>query len=173
MKAYTTIVVSLIALFAFTACQERYNATEEWRRENEKAFEDFASNKEYEAVSIDGSTAFVYMKYLKHGTGTVNPIETSRIQIHYSCAYLAGNKAEIDSNFDSEKPATMAIHRGGANDCILGVRIALQNMVVGDETEVIIPWFLGYGSSTTSSVRGYSALRFHLQLDSIIPEYIP
>lgn len=172
MKAYLSIIIAAVwCLCGLTSCQERYNPTEEWRRENEKAFADFASNTDFKTVTVDGSTAFVYMRYITHGKGTTNPIETSRVELHYSYAYLSGNKAQIDGNFDSEKPATVPLNREGAdNNCVLGLRIALQNMVVGDETEVIIPWYLGYGSKATNSVRAYSALRYHLKLDSIIPE---
>ena len=59
----------------------------------------------------------------------------------------------------------------------MGFRIALQNMVIGDECEFIVPWYLAYGEkgvpasgANLVAIPTYSALRFIVKLSGIIPE---
>ena len=43
-------------------------------------------------------------------------------------------------------------------------------MVVGDEAEIIIPWYLAYGDKGTKGINPYTALKFRIKLEEIIPE---
>jgi len=52
---------------------------------------------------------------------------------------------------------------------IEGFRTALYNMKVGDEQEVVIPWNLGYGSASSSSIPAYTTLYFRIKLLKIAP----
>lgn len=52
---------------------------------------------------------------------------------------------------------------------IEGWRTALYSMKVGDELEVVLPWKLGYGAYTSSSIPGYTTLYFRIKLLKIVP----
>lgn len=160
-------------LTAFTSCEKRVDSRVQWRNENEKAFASYADSTGFSKAGTDGSNAFVYMKKLKEGMGKEFPIETSRVLVHYEAYLLAGSKGFVDGNFDSESPIRLVISRGTPKDSPQGLRIALQNMVVGEESLIVVPWHLAYGSSDFGNIRGYTALRYRVQLDSIIPESKP
>lgn len=171
-KTITYLCVSLLSwvmLALLTSCQESVDASTQWRMNNESSFREYEGKENYKKVSLEGSTAYVYMKWLTHGTGTEYPIATSRIECHYEARLLV-NDYLFDGNYASERPATFSIYRDASHMLIEGVRIGLQNMVVGDEAEIIIPWYLAYGAKGAPSVNPYSALKFKMRLDRIIPE---
>ena len=53
------------------------------------------------------------------------------------------------------------------NSYIDGFKYALQSLKVGDEVSVVIPWYLGYGSSITRYIPSYSSLFFQIKLEEI------
>ncbi len=164
--------ISILATL-FTSCQSKIDSTEQWRRRNEKAFSDYENNSKYKKVTTDGSLPYVFVKWIKKGEGKEHPIETSRVVVHYAMYLLiptSTKETPVDGNFDQEKGLRLSLNRGGTNKAITGVQIAMQNMVVGDHAEVIIPWYLAYGAKSTSGVPAYSALRYEVRLDEIIPE---
>lgn len=171
-KRFTLLAMALFAaILASFGCRQQLDATQQWRKQNEEAFASFESKPEYSKVSTDGSNAFVYMKNMKKGSGTTYPIETSRVKIHYQLFRLVGSNTFVAGNYTQETPLVLPINRGGNNMSIMGVRIALQNMVEGDEAEIIIPWHLAYGESGDSrNISPYTALRYIIRLDEIIPE---
>ena len=162
-------LLTMLALLLLTACEDPIDATTQWRVNNERTFNEYASNEEYTKASIEGSSAYVYMKWLAHGEGKEYPIETSRIKCHYEMRLLVGDKV-VDGNYGSERPSEFAINRGPKNQLVEGARIGLQQMVVGDEAEIIIPWYLGYGEKRSKEINPYTALKFRVKLDEIIPE---
>ncbi len=166
----TILAFSLLFSFVcFLSCDKRISSQTQWRLENERAFNSYADSSNFFKATLDGSNAYVYMKRLMEGTSDRNPIATSRILIHYETSFIAGKKEFIEGNFDSENPAAFSIGRSSAN-IITGLAIGLQNMKQGEESEIIIPWYLAYGRSENGNVPAYSALKFHVRLDSIIPE---
>ena len=179
-KRIYPILIAVATLMAtlLPACQKSVDSTEEWRRRNEKAFADYESKSDYQKVTTDGSMPYVFMKTKTKGTGTEHPISTSRVIIHYAMYLLVPTSstgtATLDGNFDHEQGLRLSLKRGEKERAIAGVQIELQNMVVGDHTEVIIPWYLAYGAksspSQTSTIPAYSALRYEVRLDSIVPE---
>ncbi len=165
-----TLVILSILLFSLSSCDKKIDAELQWRIDNEKRFQEFEAKKEYKKTTIDGLTPYVLMKWIKKGNNKEYPIHTSRVIIHYEVYLLAGNKSFIDGNYDQERGLRLALDRGNSNQSIVGIQIALQNMVEGDETEVIIPWYLAYGSTPQEKIRPYSGLRYLIRLDKIIPE---
>lgn len=163
----------ILTLVSSTSCQKTLDSETQWKMENERIFASYADSTNFFKASTEGSNAFIYMKSRKVGAGTEFAIETSRVLIHYETYFLAGNKAFIEGNFDSEAPEMFALSRGGDEDLITGVRIGLQNMKQGDEAELIIPWNLAYGDAKHDILEAYTALRYIVRLDSIIPESIP
>ena len=162
-------LLALLSLLLFTACEDPIDASTQWRINNESSFNEYASNEEYSKAAIEGSSAYVYMKWLAHGEGQEYPIETSRIKCHYEMRLLVGDKV-VDGNYGSERSAEFAINRGPKNQLVEGARIGLQQMVVGDEAEIIIPWYLAYGERRSGEINPYSALKFRVKLEEIIPE---
>lgn len=156
----------------FASCQDTPSVTDQWRAQNEQAFATYEKNKEYTKVTIDGFGPHVMMKWLKRGEGKEYPIETSRVKIHYEVSLLTGSNV-IDGNYNQEAPTFFSINRGGKAFVITGLRIALQNMVIGDEAEIAIPWYLAYGERELMGIRAYSALLYKVRLDDIVPEEEP
>ncbi|MBB6276325.1 FKBP-type peptidyl-prolyl cis-trans isomerase [Porphyromonas circumdentaria] len=170
ISALKALIAVAFIVVLLPSCQKKIDAVEEWRRQNENAFNDYADNKNFTKQTTDGLLPFVYMRWIEKGTGTEYPIETSRVLVHYECYLLTGSKSFIEGNFDQEKSQRFTLNRAGEGATIVGVQVALQNMVVGDYTEVIIPWYLAYGSKQEGNIQPYSSLRFLLRLDKIIPE---
>lgn len=50
-----------------------------------------------------------------------------------------------------------------------GARVGLQQVVVGDGAETIIPRYLAYGRGRAGETSLYSALKFCVKLKEIIP----
>lgn len=162
--------VLLSVLLSLVACNRRVDSTEQWRIANEKAFAEYADSTDFIKATVDGSTAYVYKKQTKKGQGNEYPIETSRVLIHYEAYQIAGEKGKLDGNFESEAPARLSLSRGTNGDLISGMRIGIQNMVQGEEALIVIPWHLAYGASRKGNVQAYTAFRYLVRLDSIIPE---
>lgn len=181
MKTKKNIIMALglmlVNIFlVFSSCEKRPNEEKQRRHDNEVAFNAYADSTNFKKVSVDGSTAYVYMRWITNGTGTEHPIATSRVEVHYQTYRLVGN-IMVDGNYNSEKPARITLYRNEKDKSITGFRIALQNMVIGDECEFIVPWYLAYGSkgvpassANLVAIPSYSALRFIVKLSGIIPE---
>lgn len=54
------------------------------------------------------------------------------------------------------------------NGVIDGFSTALQHMKEGDIWEIWVPWELGYGSSGSGSIPGYTTLVFEIELMEIM-----
>ncbi|MDY6122565.1 MAG: FKBP-type peptidyl-prolyl cis-trans isomerase [Porphyromonas sp.] len=164
-------VLLLTLIVGTTACRKTDDSTTRWRIENEAAFRAYENRKDYSKIQVDGSNGFVYMKWLHKGDGKNYPIATSRVYVHYQTYELAGSGQLLDNNYSSEKPTLLYLHRG-QKASVEGFSIGLQNMVEGDETEIIVPWYLAYKEigDRNKGISGYTALRFVVKLDSIVPE---
>ena len=62
-------LLALLSLLLLTACEDPIDATTQWRINNESSFNEYGSKEEYTKASIEGSSAYVYMKWLAHGEG--------------------------------------------------------------------------------------------------------
>ncbi|MFC4666220.1 FKBP-type peptidyl-prolyl cis-trans isomerase [Falsiporphyromonas endometrii] len=164
-----TIVLALMGL-SIVSCKKSTDSLLKWRAENDEAFESYAKKPGFKKVGVDGVTSYIYMNWLKNGDGKVHPISTSRVYVHYE-TYQLVNGTKLDGNFGQLKPALFEMNRG-SKSVVEGFAMALQNMVVGDETEFVVPWILAYGDQRNGSIQPYSALRFKVTLDSIVPENI-
>lgn len=170
LMTYNKVLVGMLSLGAFllAGCSETIDTASERRVENEKAFVSYASNsKGFEKVTLPGNFGdrYIYMKWLQRGSGTVKPMATDNIKMHYEGAFLtnyqSGSTERFDSNLSTHKNL---VKSSTVNTYIPGMSIALQNMVVGDQAEVIIPWYLGYGDRVDVPIPAYSALYFKVEL---------
>lgn len=169
-------LVLITATLLFSSCQKNPKEETQRRYDNEVAFNAYADSTHFQKRSVDGTTGYVYMRWIQEGTGTEHPIATSRVEVHYK-TYRLLNNIYVDGNYSSEKPTRITLYRNEKDKTIDGFRIALQNMVVGDECEFIVPWYLAYGSKgvpatsiNQTAIPTYSALRFIVKLEGIIPE---
>ena len=170
-KLAHTFILGLASLFALSSCNDTIDTQQQRREDNEKAFRSFQGKSGYSRVSIPGiyGDNYIYMNDVTRGTGTVKPIATDNVRRQYT-GYLTtdwvkdGNVAE---SFDSNASKTV-IDPSKVSGDIIGMAIALQNMVVGDDVEVVIPWYLGYGAASISSIPSYSSLFFKVKLVEII-----
>ena len=64
-------------------------------------------------------------------------------------------------NIDGIRP------RSQLSNLIDGWAAAVCNMNVGDTAEVIVPYALGYGTTSSGSVPAYSNLKFNIRLVDI------
>ncbi len=170
-KLAHTFTLGLASLSAFSSWNDTIDTQQQRREDNEKVFRSFQGKSGYSRVSIPGiyGDNYIYMKYVTRGTGTVKPIATDNVRRQYT-GYLTtdwvkdGNVAEY---FDSNASKTV-IDPSKVSGDIIGMAIALQNMVVGDDVEIVIPWYLGYGAASISSIPSYSSLFFKVKLVEII-----
>ncbi len=179
MKRISRIYLPLLAiiglLVATASCKKEMNAETQRHIDNNTAFAEYEKNSEYRKVSMDGISGHVMMKWNKLGDGELYPISTSRVDVHYIMKSLIRDQV-IEDNFQTETPTRLTIYRSETDRTIYGLAVALQNMVVGDECEVIIPWYMGFGSvgkaatATTAAVPSYTALRITIRLEGIVPE---
>lgn len=172
-KAILTIALTLGLGLGVTSCNEDIDRGRVYRSENEQAFLSYKDKEGYQKVSLPGlhGDSYVYAKWTKKGGGTIKPKLTDRVRIRYRSYLLtewngSNRQGLIYSNYTEENPKSQNI----ATE-IEGVRIALQNMVVGDEVTVIIPWYLGLGGTGQikdgAAIQAYTSLLYQLELLSI------
>lgn len=73
-----------------------------------------------------------------------------------------------DVPFDSSYLQTDSVFQTRPDKLIQGWTIALLYMRVGDSARVVIPYTLGYGSSSQGIIPPYSTLVFDLKLVDIV-----
>lgn len=170
---FVAVLATLLALLpSLLSCDKRVDTAEQWRIANEKAFAEYADSTNFKKTTVEWSSAYVFMKKTHTVEKGEYPIETSRVLIHYEAYQITGDKGRVDGNYESESPALFSLSRGTKTDLISGMRIGLQNMLQGEEAVIIIPWHLAYGSTRMGNVPAYTAFRYTVRLDSIIPESV-
>lgn len=175
----TTLLASAMSLGALllASCSETIDTAQERRSASEKAFLAYKDSTGYERVSLPGAfeDRYVYMKWLQKAEDrSKKPKATDYIRMYYRAGYLLDGIV-FDSNeniADASLITPMAVKRasGGLID---GMAIALQNMAVGDEAVVVVPWYLAYGEAGVTSgyqtvVPSYMALSFSVKLKEIV-----
>ena len=127
-------------------------------------------------------TDYVIVHAEEQGSGTVSPLYTDSVRIHYVGRLIPTDNYPQGYQFDQSYTdrydyATMRPYEGRASGFVDGFTTALLNMHVGDMWRVYIPYTLGYGESDQNSIPAYSTLIFDLKLVSfyrpgaVIPEW--
>lgn len=118
----------------------------------------------------------VYCKILKVGDGTVSPLFTDSVNVHYRGKFIPlynGEEVVFDQSFQGElnDETINTITPSGfrPSGVVTGWTTALQEMKEGDYWEVYLPYQLGYGVSDYNSIPGYSTLLFTIYLQKVIP----
>ena len=115
----------------------------------------------------------VYCEILEVGDGTVSPLFTDSVDVHYRGQFIPLNDGQIvtfDQSYQGELDLNAATSVGyKPSGVVTGWTSALQEMKAGDRWKLYIPYNLGYGESGYSSIPGYSILIFDLYLEKVIP----
>lgn len=100
---------------------------------------------------------------LKHGTGTVHPTATDKVEVHYHGTLLDGSV--FDSSVERGKSISFAL-----NGVIKGWTEGVQLMVEGDKFKFFIPSELAYGDRAAGAkIKPGSTLVFEVELLKINP----
>lgn len=119
----------------------------------------------------------VYCKVMEKGEGTVSPLFTDSVDVHYRGRLIPladGEVLTFDQSYQGDLDLSIAVSVGfRPSGVISGWTSALQQMKEGDRWEIYLPYDLAYGSSGNSSgsvtIPGYSTLIFDLYLEKVIP----
>jgi len=162
------ILFSIVLFFALTACTDSNQIDEEWKEANIEAYNRAANNPEYRELKTETGPSGVYYKVLNSGEGSEKPFQTSDVKVLYFGKFYDGTY--LDSGTTGNNiPVEMSV-----SSTVRGFSFALQNMVVGDHWEIVVPYYLGYGESGysadgyTQSIQGYTTLFFDVELKEII-----
>ena len=192
-KNNTVSLLSLLALLIlpllWTSCSEETDTVEEfpnWQARNTAYWDSLYTNTQAKIAAGDTSwkiiknwslqdsiaspnTDYIIVHVDEAGTGSGCPLYTDSVRVHYygkllpSTSYPAGyqfaSSMSADYNPATSLPATFAV-----NALTDGFATALQNMHIGDNWTVYVPYTLAYGSTGTTGIPGYSTLIFKIIL---------
>ncbi|MGI6231526.1 MAG: FKBP-type peptidyl-prolyl cis-trans isomerase [Prevotella sp.] len=185
----------LLMPFLLASCSEEDNEVEEyvnWQQTNQQYWDSLftatSSNiangdstwkiiKNWSYIpdstnSITDNTQYIIVHVLNEGTGSGSPLYTDSVRCHYygqllpSVSYPSGyvfdsSYSSTDYDISTSAPAQFLV-----SNLVDGFATALQHMHIGDQWDVYIPWTLAYGEDGSSSIPGYSVLRFNIILVS-------
>lgn len=171
------ILIACICSVSLTGCDsddDVWDKYEDWRIANEKFFDEQRFLMEnganvYQTLSPAwNSSAKVLIRYLNNRSKTVgnlSPMLTSTVDVKYIGRLYNG--VAFDSSYTNVASYGDSLMRTTPASLIQGWTIALMDMRVGDSARIVIPYNLGYGSSTTGGISPYSTLVFDLKLVDI------
>ncbi|MBP3353272.1 MAG: FKBP-type peptidyl-prolyl cis-trans isomerase [Bacteroidales bacterium] len=171
MRLFPHIFIFVIGtIITLSSCKEKsvWEEFEGWRNANNDYFEaksaELNSNGTYayERIVPDWDRgSCILMKRLKKGSGTVNPLYTSYVDVMYKGRLYDGTP------FDSTYSYVDSITTLKISSTVHGFTMALTNMVEGDSYEIIIPSYLGYQDKEKGIIKPYSTLVFGIKLVKI------
>jgi FKBP-type peptidyl-prolyl cis-trans isomerase FklB len=116
---------------------------------------------------------YVYCEVLEQGTGTETPYYSDSVRFNYRVRLIpTDNYPEgqvVDQSFKTQSldPSVNIPASFSVKGVIEGVTTALMHMHCGDFWRLYIPSGLGYGTSATGIIPGYSTLIFEINLTEI------
>ena len=176
-------------IFLLGSCSESDNTVEEfpdWKNTNVNYWDKLyaetqakvtagdASWKAFKSYSIEDSlqspnTDYIIVNVLTAGKGSGCPIYSDSVRVRYTGQLLPSTSYPQGYVFDTTNKngatdATAGVVDMKISDLTAGFATALQRMHIGVHWDVYIPWTLAYGESGSSSIPGYSVLKFKIQL---------
>ncbi|MGN1254898.1 MAG: FKBP-type peptidyl-prolyl cis-trans isomerase [Prevotella sp.] len=115
------------------------------------------------------NTDYIIVNVQTTGKGSGCPLYTDSVRVRYTGQLLPSTSYPNGYIFDTTNKSNAADSISGVADFKVsgltsGFATALQHMHIGDVWMVYVPWTLGYGTDGSSSIPGYSVLRFRIQL---------
>lgn len=171
------LLASFIIGSIFMACNEEDEDTKaiiKWRDQNNAWLAEQQARK-----NSDGSpyfemlvpkwdpSSFVLIHYFNERTTDPNaltPLYTSTVDVRYYLSLYNGVACDSSSTQTIYGPG---VYRAQLSNLIDGWAVAVGNMNVGDTAEVIVPYSLGYGTTSTTGVPAFSNLKFNIRLVDI------
>ncbi|MDE6080270.1 MAG: FKBP-type peptidyl-prolyl cis-trans isomerase [Duncaniella sp.] len=176
LRMLVLLPIGLVLLALTGSCKDNDNnwdSYKEWREANT----DFYNEQKF-AIEPDGqaryqtltpqwdNTASILVRWLNDRAKTadnLSPLLTSTVAVKYRGGFYTG------VGFDSSYLATDSLFVTRPGDVISGWTIALLNMKVGDKTQIVVPYALGYGTSGSgTSIPPFSTLVFDIELVDIL-----
>lgn len=114
-------------------------------------------------------TDYIIVHVDEAGTGSGCPLYTDSVRVHYYRKLLPSTSYPTGYEFDSSmsedyNPATSLPATFAVSALTDGFATALQNMHIGDNWTVYVPYTLAYGETGTTGIPGYSTLIFKIIL---------
>lgn len=130
-----------------------------WKGNNAKFLEE---NKKRQGVTTTASG--LQYEVMKRGTGTVSPLATDKVEVHYHGTLVDGTI--FDSSVQRGQTAKFPL-----NGVIPGWTEGLQLMKEGDKFKFFIPYNLAYGErGRGGAIKGYTTLIFEVELIKVNPQ---
>ena len=183
MKELKYILLALI-LFPLmgmvSACSSDDSEEDEfanWQQRNNAVVSQWSNNSALRRIKCftkdqtTGGTSndYIYVEVLEEGAGTESPLFTDSVWVAYRGRLIPTISSPEGYVFDqsytgdfSWRTADMAQFCVGS--LVSGFTTALMQMHRGDRWRVHIPYHLGYGATSNSSIPGYSNLIFDIAL---------
>lgn len=174
------LVLPLMAFFAlsfFSACSDDDDS--EKITEEKIRIEAYLKISPYQYVALDNG---LYYHKLEDGNG-IKPINGDFVVFSYTGRTLTNsvfdtNILDTANLYKIYKKSTFyaplfmpLIHPNYPNRRLIrGVEEGLKNMQEGESARFIIPFSLGYGSSSFSSLPAYSTLIFDIKLEKVVKD---
>lgn len=162
-------IFALLVMLFLVSCDRLSSAPNEKsanQKENDAFVEKIAKSGEYKELVFLNHPDVVYYKVLKapENPDGQKPYLNSKVRLKLSGRLISG---EV---FQPEEKMEVTIYaidnKGQQVGVVKGLRYALQDMTVGEEREVIVPYNLGYGqfSHANGKIPPYSTLIFQVEL---------
>ena len=176
------VMILFLIMGMVSSCSEDSVEEDEyanWQERNESTINAWAANNAYTKIltytKTEGATPtllnsdYIYVEKLESGSGTECPIFTDTVRVAYRGRFIPTQSYPEGYVFDQSFLNSFSWQTSGVADFVCGGVVdgfatALMNMHVGDYWRVRIPYQLGYGTSSTNSITGYSDLVFDIAL---------
>jgi FKBP-type peptidyl-prolyl cis-trans isomerase FklB len=183
MKKIPFLLIMVLALGSvLTSCfkdddEKIANDYAEWREANIAWFAEQTARIEggsnyYTTVTAPWDPAAqVLIHWFNDTTKTKNNLKpkfSSMVDVKYFLRLYDGTP--IDSSYLSTSPADSLFRCRLNSGVIEGWAIAIPKMHIGDSCRVIIPYIVGYGTTSSGDIKPFSTLQFDIKLVGI-PKY--
>ena len=184
------LLLIFVAMPFLAACSEDDNTEQEyanWQQKNDSYWNELYSTTQQRVAAGDNSwrilrtwskndgaslksTDYIIAHVEQEGQGTLSPLYTDTVRVHYagrlipSPSYAEGY--QFDQSFTGTLDTRSAMpYKSAASSFVDGFATAVTNMHVGDRWTVYIPYALGYGATGSgTSIPAYSVLIFDISL---------
>ena len=168
------LVIGLLGVLGFglSSClgNEVEDKYKDWRKTNNEWFEQQQANTTYyKTVTApwdpNGQVLIHWYNDTMLTRDNLKPLLTSGVEVKYRGMLYDGTP--FDSSYLSTSPRD-SIAQFTVNSVIDGWSLGVMQMHVGDSCRMVIPYSMGYGTSSRGSVIiPYSTLVFDIKLDNI------